>query len=79
LEGRLGFAERAIVKVVRALYGDYRNWPEITAWAREIAGSVAASGTPSLKAWRTAPVARRTTSRCRCSVASSAAAANYQN
>jgi menaquinone-dependent protoporphyrinogen oxidase len=37
---RLGFAERAIVKMVRAPYGDYRNWPDITDWAREIAADL---------------------------------------
>ena len=39
----LGFGERALVKMVRAPYGDYRNWPEIVEWAREIAGSVKAA------------------------------------
>lgn len=33
----VGFAERAIIKVVKAPYGDFRDWPEITAWAMEIA------------------------------------------
>ena len=37
----LGLAERAIVKVVHAPYGDYRNWTEISAWAQEIAGALA--------------------------------------
>jgi menaquinone-dependent protoporphyrinogen oxidase len=37
----LGFAERAIVRVVKAPYGDYRNWAEISAWAVEIAGALA--------------------------------------
>lgn len=36
----LGFGERALVKMVRAPYGDYRNWPEIAEWAREIAGGL---------------------------------------
>ncbi|MGH2380694.1 MAG: flavodoxin domain-containing protein [Candidatus Limnocylindria bacterium] len=36
----LGFGERALVKMVCAPYGDYRNWPEIAAWAREIAGEL---------------------------------------
>jgi menaquinone-dependent protoporphyrinogen oxidase len=34
---RLGFAERAIVGMVHAPYGDFRDWDEIRAWAREIA------------------------------------------
>jgi menaquinone-dependent protoporphyrinogen oxidase len=33
----VGFAERAIIKVVKAPYGDFRDWPEINAWAVEIA------------------------------------------
>ena len=32
----LGFAERAILSAVKAQYGDYRNWEEISAWAAEI-------------------------------------------
>lgn len=39
----LGFGERALVKMVHAPYGDYRNWPEIGAWAREIADSLKAA------------------------------------
>ena len=39
----LGFGERALVKMVRAPYGDYRNWPEIAAWAHEIAASLKAA------------------------------------
>lgn len=37
----LGLAERAIVNVVHAPYGDFRDWAEISAWAQEIAGSMA--------------------------------------
>ncbi|HKO34649.1 MAG TPA: flavodoxin domain-containing protein [Candidatus Limnocylindria bacterium] len=33
----MGFAERAIIGMVKAPYGDFRNWSEITAWAHEIA------------------------------------------
>ena len=39
----LGFGERALVRMVRAPYGDYRNWPEIAEWAQEIAGSLRAA------------------------------------
>lgn len=39
--GKLGFAERAIVKALRAPVGDFRDWDAITAWAGEIAGSLA--------------------------------------
>ena len=34
---RLNLGERAIVKLVRAPYGDYRYWDEIRSWARMIA------------------------------------------
>jgi menaquinone-dependent protoporphyrinogen oxidase len=33
----LGFAERLIVKVVKAPDGDFRDWADIKAWAGEIA------------------------------------------
>ena len=33
----LGFAEKVIVAGVRAPYGDYRPWDDITTWARAIA------------------------------------------
>ena len=39
--GRLGFAERAVVKALRAPVGDFRDWDAITAWAGEIARSLA--------------------------------------
>lgn len=38
---KVGLAERAIVNVVRAPYGDFRDWAEIREWAREIAGTFA--------------------------------------
>ena len=41
-KSRLGFGERAIVKVVRADEGDYRPWPEIEAWVAEIAAALKA-------------------------------------
>ncbi len=37
IKERMGFAERTIIKLVGAPYGDFRNWDEIRAWAREIA------------------------------------------
>lgn len=37
---QLNFGERAIVKMVSAPYGDYRDWPEITNWVREITDSL---------------------------------------
>lgn len=33
----LSFAERAIVKAVKAPYGDFRDWDEVTAWADTVA------------------------------------------
>ena len=40
---RLSFGERAVVGLVRAPYGDYRNWPAIRAWAQEIAEQLRSS------------------------------------
>ncbi|MGE5828027.1 MAG: flavodoxin domain-containing protein [Micromonosporaceae bacterium] len=40
---RLSYAERAIVIAFRAPYGDFRNWPEIRAWAAGIAEAVASA------------------------------------
>lgn len=40
---RLGFGERAVVAAVRAPDGDFRPWPEIEHWAREIAASLKAA------------------------------------
>jgi menaquinone-dependent protoporphyrinogen oxidase len=39
----LGFAERAVMVAVRAPDGDFREWDEIEAWAREIAESLRAA------------------------------------
>jgi menaquinone-dependent protoporphyrinogen oxidase len=36
----LGFAERAILRMVRNPYGDHRDWTEIEAWATSIAGEL---------------------------------------
>jgi len=36
----LGFAEKLIIKAVRAPSGDYRDWPAIEAWAAEIAAEL---------------------------------------
>lgn len=38
----LGMAERAVVRLLGASSGDYRPWPEIAAWARDIADSLTA-------------------------------------
>jgi len=37
---RLGFAERAMIRAVRAQTGDFRDWAEIAAWAEHIAGEL---------------------------------------
>lgn len=37
---RLGFGERALVAALRAPEGDFRPWPEIEAWAQQIAGAL---------------------------------------
>jgi menaquinone-dependent protoporphyrinogen oxidase len=52
--GRLGFAERLVVRAVRAPYGDFRRWDEIDAWAETIASQL--GGRPSAAA---SEVARR--------------------
>lgn len=39
-KSRLSFAERAVVLAFRAPEGDFRDWAEIEAWAREIAGAL---------------------------------------
>jgi menaquinone-dependent protoporphyrinogen oxidase len=42
----LGFAEKAIVRVVGAPAGDYRPWDDILDWARGIAATLAAGRSP---------------------------------
>ena len=39
---QLGLGERAVTRMVRAPYGDFRAWPEIRAWAAEIAAALRA-------------------------------------
>lgn len=39
----LALVERASVRVVHANEGDYRDWPSIDAWARDIADSLSAA------------------------------------
>jgi menaquinone-dependent protoporphyrinogen oxidase len=43
---RLGLGEKAILAAVRAPEGDFRPWPEIEAWAREIAAALGLAGEP---------------------------------
>jgi len=39
----LGIGERAVVKAVKAPYGDFREWDEIRAWAEAIAAELETS------------------------------------
>ncbi len=39
----LGFGEKLVVRGVRAPYGDFRPWPDISAWAQDIAQRLAAT------------------------------------
>ncbi|MDH4112532.1 MAG: flavodoxin domain-containing protein [Actinomycetota bacterium] len=39
---KLGFAERMLVKAVKAPEGDFRDWDEISSWTDEIADGLAA-------------------------------------
>jgi menaquinone-dependent protoporphyrinogen oxidase len=38
--GALGFGERLAAKVVRAPYGDFRDWADVRDWAKEIAAEL---------------------------------------
>lgn len=46
---RLNFAERAVVSALKAPAGDFRDWDEIRAWAREIAESLSAGNLAALR------------------------------
>ena len=37
----LNFGERAIVGMVKAPYGDFRDWTAVTAWAQQVAAELA--------------------------------------
>jgi len=39
-KAKLGFGERAVMLAFRAAEGDYRDWHEVEAWARAIAGEL---------------------------------------
>ncbi len=41
VEGNLNLAERLAIRMVKAPYGDFRNWETISAWAQGIAGDLA--------------------------------------
>jgi len=40
----LGFAEKAMTKIVRAVEGDFRDWDAVAAWADEIATAFKVAG-----------------------------------
>ena len=44
---RLGLGEKAVTRVVRAPYGDFRDWEVIDAWARSIADELAREPAPA--------------------------------
>jgi menaquinone-dependent protoporphyrinogen oxidase len=41
--GRLGLGERAVVRVVGAAEGDYRDWDDVREWAGTIAAALTAA------------------------------------
>ncbi|MGP1674657.1 MAG: flavodoxin domain-containing protein, partial [Candidatus Limnocylindrales bacterium] len=43
VKSELGFGEKLVVRGVRALYGDFRPWTDIAAWAQDIARQLAAT------------------------------------
>jgi len=43
-KSRLNIGERAVVRGVRATYGDFRDWDEIFDWALQIAGALIGRG-----------------------------------
>jgi menaquinone-dependent protoporphyrinogen oxidase len=46
-EGVLGFKERVIVRMVKAPYGDFRDWAAIDGWADAIADALVAVPIPA--------------------------------
>ena len=52
---RLGFGERAVVTALRAPDGDFRPWPEIRAWAAEMAAALR-TGSPVVPEGPVSPV-----------------------
>jgi menaquinone-dependent protoporphyrinogen oxidase len=48
-KGKLGFGERALTLALRVAEGDFRDWPEIAAWARTIAGAISEEGSSDVR------------------------------
>jgi menaquinone-dependent protoporphyrinogen oxidase len=48
-KSKLGFGERALTRALRVPEGDFRDWDEITAWAKEIAGVVGDEGASGVR------------------------------
>ena len=46
----MGFGERTIIKMVKAPYGDFRDWDEIRTWAREIGQELEPIADPARRA-----------------------------
>lgn len=43
-KSKLGFGERALLLALRVPEGDFRDWAEITEWAKTIAGAIGQEG-----------------------------------
>lgn len=50
--GALGFTERAMVRALRVPEGDFRDWPAIAAWSRDIAADLRSNETATATAKR---------------------------
>ena len=48
-KGKLGFGERALTLALRVAEGDFRDWPEIAAWANTIAGAIGEEGSSDVR------------------------------
>ena len=48
-KSKLGFGERALLLALRAAEGDFRDWPEIAAWAKAIARAIGEEGSSDVR------------------------------
>ena len=55
-EAGLSLPERLVSRMVRAQSGDFRDWPAIRAWAREIAASMKEGNLPTAQPTQVQPV-----------------------